>query len=97
MTEQLSIALADGSTVALPDDDWIMLVSAGLSDEQKLGVLKHSRLQRFIVYGKVGPDAAGEVVKGSTDLEDGLRRMCERLELPLELVYSCTRRLAVKV
>jgi hypothetical protein len=97
MTEQLSIALGDGSSVTLPDDDWIVLASAGLSDEEKLGVLKHSTLQRFIVFGKVGAAAEGEAVSRWADVADCLRRVCERLELPHDLVYSCARRLPVKV
>ena len=100
MAEQVSIALPDGSFVGLPDANWTTLVSAGISDNQKLRVLKHSDGRQVMVYGQVGKLAQGEIVAGQPrreEIEVRLQRVCTKLELPVDLIHSCLQRLPVRV
>lgn len=97
MADQISIGLPDGSCVELPDANWLTLVSAGLSDQQ-LRVLKHSD-GRVLVYGRIGKLAQGEILSGKPAREEidmGLRRVCTRLEMPLDLMYSCMNRMSAR-
>ena len=98
MAEQLSIGLPDGSFVELPHANWLTLVSAGLSDQQ-LRVLKHADGRQVMVYGQVGKLAQGEIIShkpAREEIEISLQRVCTRLEMPLDLMYSCLRRMSAR-
>jgi hypothetical protein len=90
--------LADGTRVSLPDKNWTVLVSAGLSEERTLRVMRRTDGQRVLVYGQAGKLVHGELAPGLAlaDIEGSLRRVCEHVDLPLDLVYSCLRRLPAR-
>lgn len=92
MAEQISIALPDGSPIK--PAEWDALVSAGLHDQQ-LRILRHQDKQRLLIHGRVGDRKQSELLTTPNrgDIEGCLVQLCEKLELPLELVHSCMRRL----